>query len=54
MTATHSMGQGVPGDRMGWSGAGDKLAAEHAAQRGSEALAISTATAVPSWDVPPW
>ncbi len=41
-------GQGAPGSRAGWTGAGGKLAAEHAAQRGSEALAISTAIAAPS------
>ncbi len=46
-------GQGVPGDRMGWTGTGDKLAAEHAEPSAHEALAISTATAVPSGAIPP-
>ncbi len=41
-------GEGVPGDRMRQADAGDKLANLHAAQSGSEALAISTASAVPS------
>ncbi len=36
-------GQGVPGDRMRQAGAGDKLANQHAAQSGSEALACSCA-----------
>ncbi len=39
----HSTGEGVPGDRMRQAGAGGKLANQHAAQSGSEALACSCA-----------
>ncbi len=50
----HSTRQGVPGDRVGWTGAGGKLAAEHAEPSAHEALASSCAPLrAPSWAFSP-
>ncbi len=50
----HSTRQGVPGDRVGWTGAGGKLAAEHAEPSAHEALASSCPPLrAPSWAFSP-